>query len=155
MRPWMQNPGPHDSRAKSVRTVNLLHMPRPRHKQHRHRVSPQSVSTSIYGGVHLHQTRQRRLLTVVFVHLCPFGRAVRSSSTRERGPTFDTCSSSSLQYTCWYNFFSRAALNLFAYPNQSTPTLLAHNIPFGSFQVPILFWKGLRHAQERSSSVQQ
>ena len=61
------------------------------------------------------------------------------------------------QYT-WY-CFSRAALNLFVLYNQSTPTHVAHNIPFDSFQSSLGGKKGaclnsLRGAWERAERAE-
>ena len=103
----MQNPGPRQSNQYER---YVLHMPR-----HQHAVVRKLVSTSIFGGVHLHQTR---------CCLFPFGRAVRSSQRRR---------SASLIPRSIY-CFSRAALNLFVFHNQSAPIHVADNIPFDSFQ---------------------
>ena len=84
------------------------------------RVGPQLVSTAIYSGVHLHQTRPTDARSVRL-----FGP--RKEQKRDKDAL-------SFQEKL---FFSRAAWNLFDFGNQPVPTHLA-NIPFGSFQCSLV-----------------
>ena len=106
----MQNPGQNQHERQP-----------PAHATQPHHVGPHLVSTSIHRGVHL-LVHQMRL----------YYRLVHYSSARSVGPfgppkeekgvqRSNTCFSSS------YMTFSRAALNLFAFHNQSSPIDLANS----------------------------
>ena len=115
--PWMlpltlQNPGPRQPNRHDERY--LLHI---------HTYQSKLVSTSIFGGVHLHK---------IICYLFPFGRAIRSSQTRNRGATLLLAFP---RYIYIYSFY-RAALTLsIRFPQPINSDLCGkNNIPFGSFQ---------------------
>ena len=86
-----------------------------------HTYKSKLVSTSIFGGVHLHK---------IICYLFPFGRAIRSSQTRNKGATL------LLAFPRYIYSFYRAALTLsIRFPQPINSDLCGkNNIPFGSFQ---------------------
>ena len=102
------------SPAESGRTICFAHTRTPTHQ---HAVARKLVSTSIFGGVHLRQTR---------CYLLPFGPPKKEKVVQHLCFLFQDIYS----YCC----FSRAALDLLVFRNQSAPSHVANNVPFGSLQ---------------------
>ena len=90
----------------------------------------QLVSTSIYGGVHLHQ---------IICYLFPFGRAVRSSQNKKKGVQHFFFLF--LEIPC----FSWAALDLYSFPTTDQHQFMRQIIFHYSVFVPMLSGGGLRH----------
>ena len=104
------------SPAKSVRTVTFC-------KCH-------DTTAACWSVVRVHLHLRWRPSPSSETFLCPFGRAIRSSSRK------------GVRDILYLLLCSRAAWNLFDFNNQSVPTQMANNIPVGQLKVLMLFGGG-------------